>query len=254
MQLKGFERLAQHVPELTTRGGSLKIAAYFSGVFAVATTYFILTDQIPTWTLDSQIVIMALGYLILSRFFTNKKPYLEKYGEAAFRLAFGRFCVPGLAIIFASIAHISYMNGPKFTQPTLVTIFTWAGWVFMLIGTALCLRAVFTFGIDNLTMLYVYFPAEGKIINSSIYGIIRHPVYAGALRIAFGLAFLNLGIYPLTFVVLLPLGVFGWLRLVEEKELLERIPAYAEHRKKIPAFFPYPNHITGYFKFLFTGK
>ncbi len=145
------------------------------------------------------------------------------------------------------------MNGPKFTQPMLVTVFSWAGWVFIVIGGILAVQAVTTFGVDNLTMLYVYFPEESSLINSSIYGILRHPIYAGALRVGIGLALLNMGIYALTFAILLPLGLFGWIRLVEEKELLERIPTYAEHRKRVPAFFPYPNKIPGFFKFLFTG-
>lgn len=254
MQLKGFDTLARRVPELNSAGGRLKIAAYFFGVFALITTYFILTDQIPTWTIDSQIVVMALGYLILSRFFTQKKKLIEKYGSDAYRQAFGRFALPGLATVFASIAHIAYMNGPKFTHPTLTTIFTWLGWVFVVIGAILWLRSAFTFGFDNIAMLYVYFPGEGRIVNSNIYGVLRHPVYAGVVRLGIGLALLNGGIYPLTFALLLPLGFFGWVRLVEEREIIERIPAYAEYRKKVPALFPRPNRIPAFFKFLFTGK
>jgi protein-S-isoprenylcysteine O-methyltransferase Ste14 len=190
---------------------------------------------------------------VLSLFFTQKKKYLEKYGDDAYRQAFGRFALPGLAMVFASAAHIAYMNGPKFTQPTITTILTWLGWTCIIIGVPLTIRAVQTFGVDNVTMVYVYFPG-GEMVNSSIYGIIRHPVYGAVLRICIGLACLNQGVYALTFILLLPLLVFGWIRLVEEKELLERIPEYAEYRKKIPAFFPYPNRIIGFFKFLLTGK
>lgn len=253
MQLKGFDNLSRHFPELNSAGDRFKIAAYFFGVFALVTAYFILTDQIPTWTLDSQIVVMALGYLILSRFFTQKKAYTERYQESAYRRAFSRFAIPGLAVVFASIAHIAYMNGPKFTQPTLVITFTWAGWVFIAIGAILWLRSVLAFGFDNIAMLYVYFPEQSRMVSSSIYGIVRHPVYGAALRVAVGLALLNQGIYPITFVILLPLFVFGWLRLVEERELIERIPDYAEYRKKVPALFPKPNRIPAFFEFLFTG-
>jgi len=254
MNPKGFENLARHVPELNTTDGWMKIAASFFGVFGMTTLYFVITDNIPTWTIDSQIVIMAIGYLLLSRFFTQKKKLIEKYASDAYRQAFGRFALPGLAVIFAAIAHITYMNGPKFTNPAILAVFTVAGWVFVAIGAILWVRAVLAFGIDNATMLYVYFPEEGRIINSSIYGVIRHPVYGAALRLSIGLALLNAGIYPIVFVLLLPLGVFGWLRLVEEKELLERIPEYAEFRKRVPAFFPYPNRIPAFFKFLITGK
>ena len=103
-------------------------------------------------------------------------------------------------------------------------------------------------------MLYVYFPAESCIVNTSIYSVLRHPVYAGALRIGIGLACLNMGIYALSFAVLLPLGLTGWIRLVEEKELLERFPHYAEYRKNTPAFCPRINKLPAFFKFLFTGR
>ena len=254
MQLKGFNHLAQNVPELNSTGGRMKIAASFLGMFGLTTLYFILTDNIPTWTLDSQIVVMALGFLLLSRFFTQKKKILDTHGDAAYRYAFGRFNIPGLALIFAAIAHTAYMNGPKFTQPAILNVFTWLGWLHVLIGAVLWLRSVATFGVDNLTMLYVYFPAESRMVNSSIYKTLRHPIYGAAIYLCVGLVLLNAGIYPLTFILFLPLGFFGWVRLVEEQELLERIPEYAEYRKHVPAFFPYPNHILDFFKFLFTGK
>lgn len=253
MSIKGFNNLASHVPELNSTGGRFKIAAYFISIFTITTIYFILTDRIPTWTLDSQIVVIAIGYLWLSRFFTQKKAYIEKYKETAYQKAFGQFALPGLAIVFAAAAHITYMNGPKFSQPALIVILTWLGWACILIGIPLSIRAVSVLGVDNVTMLYVYLPG-GEMVRSSIYDIIRHPLYGGALRICIGLACFNQGIYALIFVLLLPLLVFGWLRLVEEKELIERIPSYGEYRKRVPAFFPYPNHIFDFFKFLLTGK
>lgn len=254
MNLEGLEKLAARIPELNFQSGRLKLMGTFLGIFILTTIYFILTDQIPTWTLDSQIVVMALGYLILSRFFTQRKRLLDQYGDSAYHYAFWRYVLPGLAIIFAAVAHIAYMNGPKFTQPSIVIVFTWLGWLCVIVGAALWIRAVQTFGIDNLAMLYVYYPKEGHMVNSSIYEIIRHPVYGGALRICIGFALLNMGIYAITFILILPLGLFGWLRLVEEKELLDRFQGYAEYRRQTPAFWPRVQKIPAFFKFLFTGK
>jgi protein-S-isoprenylcysteine O-methyltransferase Ste14 len=254
MELKGFNELVRHMPDLNSTGGRAKLVLLFAGIFTLTTIYFIITDQIPTWTLDSQIVIMALGYLFLSRFFTQRKNFIEKHKDIAYRHAFVRFVIPGLAVIFAAMAHIAYMNGPKFTQPTITTILSILGWLLIIVGVVLWIRSVFAFGLDYLTMLYVYHPAEGRIVNSNIYNILRHPVYAGALRIGIGLACLNMGVYALTFALLLPLGVTGWVRLVEEKELLERFPGYAEYRKRTPAFWPQINKLPAFFNFLFTGK
>lgn len=253
MQIKGFDTLARHVPELSSTTGGIKLFATFASIFALTTLYFIITDQIPTWTLDSQIVITALGYLILSRFFTQKKTLLEKHKDLAFAKAFKQFVLPGLAVFAAMVLHITYMNGPKFTQPVITTFLNWLGWFCIFIGASLFIRGSTTLGIDNTAMLYVYFPNR-EIIRASIYGIIRHPIYAGMLRICIGLACLNRGIFALTFILILPILLFGWLRLVEEKELIERFPNYVEYRKQVPAFFPYPNQIFHFFKFLITGN
>ena len=254
MEFKGFDELARHVPELYSIGGQIKLALRFAGFFLLTTIYFIVSDQIPTWTIDSQIVVMALGYLLLSRFFTRKKIFIEKYKEMAYQQAFVRFAVPGLAVIFAAMAHIAYMNGPKFTQPVITTVLSVFGWFCVTIGLVLFVRSVFTFGLDYITMVYTYFPEEGRIVNTSIYSLLRHPVYAGALRFSIGLACLNMGIYALSFAVLLPLGLTGWIMLVEEKELLERLPDYAEYRKNTPAFWPRITKLPTFFNFLFTGR
>ncbi|MFN8382439.1 MAG: methyltransferase [Anaerolineales bacterium] len=254
MKLNGFDKIAKHVPDLNFTGGRTKLALRFGGVFILTTAYFIISDQIPTWTIDSQIVVMALGYLILSRFFTQKKIFVEKYKEMAYRQAFVKFAIPGLAIIFAAVAHITYMNGPKFTQPGITTVLSVLGWLCVIVGAVLFVRSLFTFSLDYITMVYTYFPEEGHIVNSSIYNVLRHPIYAGALRFGIGLACLNMGIYALSFAVLLPLGLTGWVRLVEEKELLERFPDYAEYRKNTPAFWPKITKLPAFFKFLFTGR
>ncbi len=254
MELKGFDELAKHLPELYSTSGKTRLALRFVGFFILTTTYFIVSDQIPTWTIDSQIVVMALGYLILSRFLTRKKIFIEKYKGMAYQQAFVRFVIPGLAVIFAAMAHIAYMNGPKFTQPVITTVLSVLGWLFVAVGAVLFVRSVFTFGLDYITMVYIYFPEEGRIVNTSIYNVLRHPVYAGALRFGIGLACLNMGIYALSFAVLLPLGLTGWILLVEEKELLERFPGYAEYRKNTPAFWPRITKLPAFFKFLFTGR
>ncbi|HET7145531.1 MAG TPA: methyltransferase [Anaerolineales bacterium] len=253
--MKGYDVLLKHVPELNKRSGKYKFAGIGFGAFALTTAYFIITDQIPTWTIDSQIVVMALGFLLVSRLFTRKKALIEKFKDMAYSYAFGRFALPGLAVIFAAIVHIAYMNGPKFTQPTFVTISTVLGWYLLIVGALLWIRSAFTIGLDHLAMLYVYFPEEGGMKNTNIYGVLRHPVYAGALRVCIGLALLNTGIYALSFAILLPLGFTGWIRLVEEKELIERFGgSYLDYRRRIPAFWSRFRDIGHFFTFLFTGR
>ncbi len=255
MELKGMDKLSKHVPELNSAGGRLLIAFYASGLFALITVYFILSDHIPTWSIDSQIIVMALGFLVLGQFFSRRQAYKKKYEELAFRNAFAHFIMPGLALIMAAIAHAAYMNGPFVPHGWWTIVILALGWYFFCIGSLLWLRSIFVFGADNLTLLYVYHPEEGRIIDSNIYGILRHPVYAGAIRVSMGLAMLNGNANALAFAILAPLGFIGWIRLVEERELIERFGmSYLNYRKHIPAFWPRIRQFPAFFRFLFLGK
>ena len=255
MKFKGMDILSKHVAELNSAGGRTRIALYALILFTLVTAYFIVTDQIPTWSIDSQIIVIALGFLVMRLFFSRKQAYKEKYKELAYRNAFAHYGMPGLALIIAAIAHAGYMNGPFIPQGWWTIIFFMFGWFALCIGTILWIRSAFTFGVDNLALLYVYHPEEGKIIDSSIYSILRHPVYAGGLRVGIGLALLNGNANAIAFAILMPLGFIGWIRLVEEKELIERFgQSYLDYRKHIPAFWPQLRDLGKFFIFLFTGK
>ena len=255
MHFKGMRQLRKYVPDLNSTRGRIRIALYALGLFLLVTYYFLLTDQIPTWSIDSQIIIVALGFLLLGLFFSRRKAYEEKYKGLAYRNAFAHFVIPGLALLFAAIAHAGYMNGPQIPPGWWMIIISLLGWYLLITGIILWLRSVLAFGLDNLAMLYVYHPEEGQIVNSSIYQILRHPIYAGALRVGMGLALINGNANALAFALLLPLAFTGWIRLVEERDLIARFgQAYLEYRKKVPAFWPKWSDLSAYFTFLLTGS
>ena len=255
MDMKGMEQLRKHVPDLNTPRGRARIGLYLLGWFVLVTLYFVISDHIPTWSIDSQIVVIATGFLVLRLFFTHKKEYQEKYKELAYRNAFAHYGIPGLAIIMAAVAHTAYMNGPFVPRGWWTTVFIVLGIWLLIIGATLWIRGIFAFGLDNLALLYAYYPEEGKIVDSNIYSVLRHPVYAGALRVIIGLALLNGNGNSIAFILFAPLGLFGWIRLVEEKELIERFgQSYLDYRKRIPAFWPRLRDMGKFFTFLFTGR
>ena len=92
-------------------------------------------------------------------------------------------------------------------------------------------------------------------MSNSIYAVVRHPVYGGGLRLGIGLALLNGNAFALFFgLLLLPLGLTAWVRLVEERELIERFGSgYAEYRKATPAFWPRPRDLGKFFHFVLKG-
>jgi protein-S-isoprenylcysteine O-methyltransferase Ste14 len=249
MNIKGMDALAKHVPELNSTGGKLRITLYAFGLFTLVNIYFIITDNIPTWSIDSEIIISSLGFLLLSFFFSRKQAYKEKYKELAYRNAFAHYAMPGLGLIFGAVAH------PFVPIGWWTIVFLALGWFMVCIGALLWIRSVFTFGVDNLTLLYVYYPEEGRIVDSSIYSILRHPIYASALRVWVGLALLNGNANSIIFSIFVPLGLTGWIRLVEEKELIERFgQSYIDYRKRVPAFWPKLRDLGKFFKFLIIGK
>jgi protein-S-isoprenylcysteine O-methyltransferase Ste14 len=255
MKFKGMDTLSKYVPELNSAGGKVKITLYAIFLFTIVTAYFIITDNIPTWSIDSQIIIMALGFIVMSLFFSRKQIYKEKYKELAYRNAFAHFIMPGLALIAAAITHAGYMNGPYIPTGWWAIVFFVLGWYMLCIGAILWIRSIFAFGADNLSWLYVYYPDEGKIVDSSIYRILRHPIYAGLLRVGIGLALLNGNANSIAFAILLPLGFIGWTRLVEERELIERFgQSYLDYRKHTPAFWIRMRDLGSFYKFLITGK
>ena len=92
-------------------------------------------------------------------------------------------------------------------------------------------------------------------MNHKIYSILRHPAYAAVQCIAFGLALLNGSWLALACAFFFSMGLWGWLRLVEEKELIQRFgPSYAEYRRQVPAFLPHLRDLAGLFEFMIFGR
>jgi protein-S-isoprenylcysteine O-methyltransferase Ste14 len=254
LNIKGLDALRRHVPELQSSRGLVLAIAALAGVFFATSLFFILVDtRFSEWMPDGEIVIMAIGFLIMSLFFSQKEIYRQRYGDFAYRHAFAHFNIPGLGIVFASIAHLGYMFGVDIPELWWKPILIGLGWALVLIGALLWVRTVAVFGLDNLTMLYVYFPKESRKTDSSLYRILRHPIYSAALSVGVGLAIIHANWYALLVALILPIFLTGWVRLVEEKELLERFPDYAAYRSRIPAFLPRPRDYAAFFRFLILG-
>ena len=254
MHIKGLDALRRHVPELQQIRGTITVILAFVSIFILTTLFFILVDlKFVEWLPDGEVVIMALGFLLMSRFFSQKIAYMQRYGELAYRNAFARFNIPGLSVVFASIVHLGYIAGPEIPNIWWKPVLVCVGWVFLFIGAVLWLRSVASLGIDRLAMLYVYFPSESRLINSGIYQIFRHPVYASALYIGIGLALIHANWYALLVAIILPIFLTGWVRLVEEKELIKRFPDYIDYRKALPAFSARPRDIFRFIRYLISG-
>lgn len=256
MDFKGRQELIRHFPDLRSPARSAWIGILAIGIFGLTTIFFgYVKSNIPDWSLDGQVIILTIGFLLLRMFFTNKKAYIFRYGELAYRNAFVRFVLPGLALIFAAVTHIGFMPGPPLPSTWWTSLLPIAGWYFFLIGIAVWIRSILVFGLDNMTMLYVYFPKKSRRVENSIYSVLRHPVYAGVLQISIGLALLNGNAFSIFFgLLLMPFALTAWVRLVEEIELIERFGrGYVEYRKATPAFWPRLRNLGKFYQFVLKG-
>ena len=256
MAIKGLGQLRQHVPDLNTLLGVLRYLLL--SIILLFLTTVLFTSMPLTWTfghLVAEIVLVGLGFGLLYLFFRLKKGFKARFGPLAYSKAGRRFGLPGVTIIAAVIAHIRYLPGPQIPHFWGYIVLPVLGWVLITVGTLLSLRTVLTFGVDNLTMLYVYFPEESHLVNHKIYTILRHPAYAALQLIAFGLALLKGNWFALACALIFSLGLWGWVRLVEENELIGRFgPTYLDYRKRVPAFWPRLHDLRGFFGFLIVGR
>lgn len=251
MRIKGLRR---HVPTLNTPLGLLQPLLGIAAVFALTSLFFLAADHyFAEWMPDGEIVVFAVGLLILSRFFSQHERFEQTYGGQAYDRAFRAYAIPGLGIIFACIGHLAYIAGPEIPDLWWTAWLKGFGYVLVGVGILLCFRAVETAGFDTLLMLYVYHPHEGMQLSSGIYRIVRHPIYAAAQNLGFGLALIHANWYALLVAVLLPPFFAGWIRLVEEPELLRRFPDYARYRREVPAFSPAPSSLVRFWQCLLTG-
>jgi len=256
MNIKGIDQLRKHLPELNTAAGRLRLFGVPVLLFSLVTALFTTEDRTwPFWLLDGEVVIGTLGFLLLYLFFRARTEFIDRFGPLAYGKAARRFLLPGLALIFAVIARIGYIPGPAIPHFSWYPVLPVLGWLLVTTGGLLWLRSILAFGVDNLTMLYVYFPEAGQFVHHTVYDLLRHPIYAAALRVALGLALLNGTWFALTLALIFKLGLWGWVRLVEEKELLQRLgAAYAEYRQRVPAFWPRLRDLGAFFRFLIVGR
>lgn len=245
-----------HVPELRARSRRLLALSIALASFAAATAAMITVDWLwPHWTAIGQIAGIVTGFVIAAQFFWRRRVYGEKYGGLGYRNAFLHFMLPGLPILFAAIAHNLYLPGERMLTGWATPLASLVGLYLAITGLLLYVRSYIAFGVDNLSMLYVYFPAEGRLVNSSIYGVLRHPAYSGVVRIGLAFGLWRGTVFSIVFGLFMPIGLTLWLRLVEEPELIERFgESYAEYRRKVPAFWPRVRDVRTFFRFLTSGQ
>jgi protein-S-isoprenylcysteine O-methyltransferase Ste14 len=223
----------------------------------------------------STLFFEALGLFLISRIWTKKSAYLEKYGEKAYQKSIYYITV-GIPLFISSMLHafipihlippfpsegsitwimannlstfLFYVGDPIYVPRIMIAF------LFVLLGIGTLLRALDVFGLDYMSMVYLYYPEESEVQDNEIYSILRHPAYHGIILISFGAIFLRFSVYSLLICLFFIIGLNIHVKFVEEKELKQRFgKAYKKYMETTNALFYSPKNIGKYFKFL-LGK
>ncbi|MHA2014853.1 MAG: methyltransferase family protein, partial [Candidatus Thorarchaeota archaeon] len=254
MKLRGIERLREKLPEysgwrlllLPLRGVGAWVIGLFFMVFldilprAYRLPFLVLVE--PLLPLIGSALCMCIGVLLVRGFWLNRDRWLRELGSGAYAHALRRGAC-GVFLIGAAVIHIYLSKGTLLLGPPVNPLTTllstsvlaaigvpWAvdmiarmagGFVLVVLALATMRSAVYTFGIDYMLLMYLYFPEESDLQSRDIYSVIRHPAYFGAVLFALGGLLFRLSIYSVVLVLI----VFAGLKYhvsMEESELIER--------------------------------
>jgi protein-S-isoprenylcysteine O-methyltransferase Ste14 len=71
-----------------------------------------------------------------------------------------------------------------------------------------------------------------RVIDTSVYAIVRHPMYAGAILLLVGLP-LWLQSYAAALLEIVPVVLLGLRCVLEEKFLRENLDGYADYMRRV---------------------
>ncbi|MFX1386705.1 MAG: methyltransferase family protein [Promethearchaeota archaeon] len=288
MKLKGLDKFLEKIPKFSGKK-IVFLPLYLLSVLIVSLLIQILFDILPTilpvvgligfflpWFPVFGILMMGIiAIFLVFQMWYHRDRLKSKYGQLSYQKIF-LAGFGGVVVIFSIVIHnyiafyawnvgfwtkfpYSLLTNPLSSYFSPMALFfeylrLICGLFLGILGVLMSIRALFTFGFDYMTVIYLYFPEESELQDYKIYSILRHPAYAGALIICLGGAVIQLNLYSIIFFFILLFGMFIHIHFVEEKELINRFgDSYKVYRKKVPAFFVHPKNWGQFFKFI-LGK
>jgi protein-S-isoprenylcysteine O-methyltransferase Ste14 len=107
----------------------------------------------------------------------------------------------------------------------------------------LCWTAAAIFGFGGFLAIRKFltplpYPRENnRLIQTGVYGLVRHPIYTGLLLAALGLTVFEISLAHLLLIVV---GIFFFDHKASKEEawLTQRHPEYADYARRVGRFFP----------------
>ena len=284
MQFKGLDKLHEKLPKYPGK----RIALLpLIGIIATLIGYgfLIVLDIIPR-IFSSVDVLVAVepfipflgslfvattGFLLIGTLWSKRESMKEKYGNLAYqrmipRGVAGVFLIPPLVFhAFTSIRSLppwdpanpltsqwstSLLQLLGFPSEIDIWIRVIVSGLFIIFGALTVRSALLTFGLDYMTVVYLYFPEESEVVDHEIYSVVRHPAYFGGVLLTIAALVFRFSTYSIVLCIMTYL-VFRLQARREEKELLDRFgDSYREYMKRVPALYVRLRDIPTYLRFL----
>jgi len=284
--MKGLEKLREKLPDyhgkslfkfiivaFITTLSSIIFQLFMDSISRIFSNGSILQILEPLTPIFGSLIIITIGFLLVYSFWRNREKYLRYFGELAYQKAF-KFVITGVPMVISVMIHsffptdliLSYENSNNlswyfgtpifdiFFNSTIIFLIVRLSlsFIFIGLGMAVVSRALYTFGIDYMGLIYVYYPEESTLQNHEIYSILRHPTYHALMLFFIGGLFLRFSIYSIIYFLIFIIGIKIHLKFVEEKELIQRFgDSYKKYRENVPALLVRFKDLKKYFSFIF---
>jgi len=288
IRMKGIDKLRNKLPDY--QGKKIRVFVVIVFVVFVSSLMFqsvldslprifrnidILQVIAPLTPIIGPLIVISIGFSVVRKFWRVRDEYLSKYGIKAYQKAF-KFVAIGIPMLFSVIVHSFIPNDLITTYRIDDTLSSYLGvpisglilgfpfyilyirLILSILSVGLGLTVIFKalnfFGIDNMALVYVFYPEESTLQNHEIYSILRHPTYHGLVLISIGGIFFRFSIYSIVYFLIFLVGINIHLKYVEEKELIVRFgEEYKKYRETVPAFFVKLKDLKKYFSTLFKN-
>jgi protein-S-isoprenylcysteine O-methyltransferase Ste14 len=138
-----------------------------------------------------------------------------------------------IIMLFASLGFIALLVFPaldhRFAWSHLPPYLALAGDVLVALGF---LAVFFVFKENPFTSATIEVAPEQKVISTGPYGLVRHPMYTGAIVMLIGMP-IALGSWWGLLVILVMMPALIWRLLDEEKFLSRNLPGYVEYQNRV---------------------
>lgn len=225
----------------------------------------------PVLPLLGSLLLASIALWLIGTIWSRRDYMKSEFGDLSYQMMIPRGMI-GIALVFPNVLHIftsvrSLPPAPPVNDLTILfsrSLLSFLGvttsidvgirvvlsGILLVLGLLVARSSFVTFGIDYMTVVYLYFPEESELQEHEIYSVTRHPAYMGGVLVGTAGMFFRFSVYSILLCVILYLLFRVQIRR-EEIELIERFgEGYQEYREKVPALNVRLKDLRKFFRFL----